>query len=51
MPSNEIVGCHIHKLIQGGGFRAENLKLRKELIFAMDKANIAKEKAKVLAED
>ena len=30
---------------------AENLKLRKELISAMDEANTAKEKAKVLVDD
>jgi len=30
---------------------AENAKLRRELIFAMDEANIAKEKAKALADD
>ena len=98
MPSNEIVGHHIHKLVQvmylynlpspslffcmslkvGSSFqvlgetihitseylsketkatsagskvqvlKAENLKLRKDLISAMDKVNTSKEKAKVL---
>jgi len=31
--------------------KAENAKLRKELISAMDEANTAKEKAKALAND
>jgi len=30
---------------------AENSKLRKDLIFAMDNATTAKEKAKILADD
>ena len=30
---------------------AKNAKLRRDLIFAMDEANTAKEKAKVLADD
>ena len=34
-----------------GVLEADNLKLRKDLIFAMDEANTAKEKAKVLAND
>ena len=92
MPSNEIVGCHIHKLVPSFLFyiyiflkvgscsqvlgtihitleylsneakatslgskavalEAENSKLKKDLIIAMDEINTCKEKAKVLSDD
>ena len=46
MPSNKIAGRHIRKLVQ-----VINSKLKKDLISAMDEANIAKEKAKVLSDE
>nr|XP_023884771.1 uncharacterized protein LOC111996965 [Quercus suber] len=76
VPSNEIVGRHIHKLVQvlgetihitleylsqeakaisaGSklqGLEAENSKLKKDLILAMDKADTAKKKVRVLSND